>query len=42
MIVMASVSLQEGSLGTGYTLTWNFGIYPRGDQHCTCPSSAAR
>ena len=28
MIVMASVSLQEGSLGTGYTLTWNFGIYP--------------
>ena len=28
MIVMASVSLQEGSLGTGYTMTWNFGIYP--------------
>jgi len=28
MIVMASVSLQEGSLGAGYTLTWNFGIYP--------------
>ncbi len=28
MIVMASVSLQEGSLGTGYQLTWNFGIYP--------------
>src|SRR5690242_13475571 len=28
MIVMASVSLQEGSLGTGYTLTWNFGVYP--------------
>jgi ABC-type spermidine/putrescine transport system, permease component I len=28
MVVMASVSLQEGSLGTGYALTWNFGIYP--------------
>src|SRR5512141_3331019 len=28
MVVMASVSLQEGSLGTGYRLTWNFGIYP--------------
>lgn len=28
MLVMASVSLQEGSLGTGYRLTWNFGIYP--------------
>ena len=28
MIVMASVSLQEGSLGRGYTMTWNFGIYP--------------
>ena len=28
MIVMASVSLQEGSLGTGYQMTWNFGIYP--------------
>lgn len=28
MVVMASVSLQTGSLGTGYTLTWNFGIYP--------------
>src|SRR5512141_186704 len=27
MLVMASVSLQEGSLGTGYRLTWNFGIY---------------
>lgn len=27
MIVMASVSLQEGSLGAGYTLTWNFPIY---------------
>jgi spermidine/putrescine transport system permease protein len=28
MVVMASVSLQEGSLGTGYALTWNFGVYP--------------
>ena len=28
MLVMASVSLQEGSLGTGYALTWNFGVYP--------------
>ncbi|MDP9271653.1 MAG: ABC transporter permease, partial [Chloroflexota bacterium] len=28
MVVMASISLQEGSLGTGYTLTWNFGVYP--------------
>jgi len=28
MLVMASVSLQEGSLGTGYQMTWNFGIYP--------------
>jgi spermidine/putrescine transport system permease protein len=28
MLVMASVSLQQGSLGTGYELTWNFGIYP--------------
>ena len=28
MIVMASVSLQTGSLGTGYQMTWNFGIYP--------------
>jgi spermidine/putrescine transport system permease protein len=28
MIIMASVSLQQGSLGTGYQLTWNFGIYP--------------
>ena len=28
MIVMASVSLQQGSLGRGYVLTWNFGIYP--------------
>lgn len=28
MVVMASVSLQTGSLGTGYQLTWNFGVYP--------------
>jgi len=28
MIVMATVSLQEGSLGRGYAMTWNFGIYP--------------
>jgi spermidine/putrescine transport system permease protein len=28
MLIMASVSLQEGSLGTGYRLTWNVGIYP--------------
>ena len=28
MLVMASVSLQEGSLSTGYGLTWNFGVYP--------------
>jgi len=28
MAVMASISLQTGSLGTGYALTWNFGIYP--------------
>ena len=27
MLVMASVSLQEGSLSAGYQLTWNFGIY---------------
>jgi spermidine/putrescine transport system permease protein len=27
MIVMAAVSLQEGTLSTGFTLTWNFGIY---------------
>lgn len=27
MLVMASVSLQEGSLSRGYTLTWNFPIY---------------
>ena len=31
MAIMASVSLQEGSLDTGYQLTWNFGIYPAGD-----------
>ena len=29
MVVMASVSLQEGSLETGFRLTWNFGIYPQ-------------
>ena len=29
MIVMAAVSLQEGSLSRGYTLTWNFAIYPQ-------------
>jgi spermidine/putrescine transport system permease protein len=28
MVIMASVSLQQGSLGTGYALTWNFGVYP--------------
>jgi spermidine/putrescine transport system permease protein len=28
MLVMASVSLQEGSLGRGFTMTWNFGVYP--------------
>jgi spermidine/putrescine transport system permease protein len=28
MLLMLIVSLQEGSLSTGYTLTWNFGIYP--------------
>jgi spermidine/putrescine transport system permease protein len=27
MLVMAAVSLQEGSLSTGYRLTWNFGVY---------------
>ncbi len=27
MLVMASVSLQEGSLGSGYQVTWNFAIY---------------
>lgn len=29
LVVMASVSLQEGSLSSGYQLTWNFGIYPQ-------------
>ncbi len=29
MLLMLVVSLQEGSLGSGYTLTWNFGIYPQ-------------
>ncbi len=28
MLVMASVSLQEGSLGRGFTMTWNVGVYP--------------
>ncbi|HVM25006.1 MAG TPA: ABC transporter permease [Candidatus Limnocylindrales bacterium] len=28
MVTMLSVSLQEGSLGAGYALTFNFGIYP--------------
>jgi spermidine/putrescine transport system permease protein len=28
ILTMASVSLQEGSLGTGYRLTFNFGIFP--------------
>jgi spermidine/putrescine transport system permease protein len=28
MAFMLLVSLQEGSLSTGYELTWNFGIYP--------------
>ncbi|MEX0629241.1 MAG: ABC transporter permease [Chloroflexota bacterium] len=28
MAIMLLVSLQEGSLSTGYQLTWNFGIYP--------------
>lgn len=27
MLVMASVSLQEGTLATGFRLTWNFGVY---------------
>jgi spermidine/putrescine transport system permease protein len=27
MIVMADVSLQQGSLATGFQLTWNFGVY---------------
>jgi spermidine/putrescine transport system permease protein len=29
VLTMASVSLQEGSLGTGYRLTFNFGIFPQ-------------
>jgi len=29
MIIMASVSLQEGTLGTGYRMTWNFAVYPQ-------------
>ena len=28
MAIMLSVSLQEGSVDTGFALTWNFGIYP--------------
>ena len=28
LITAASVALQEGSLGTGYRLTFNFGIFP--------------
>ena len=28
MAIMLSVSLQTGSLDTGFQLTWNFGIYP--------------
>jgi spermidine/putrescine transport system permease protein len=28
MLIMVSVSLQQGSLSTGYALTWNFGIFP--------------
>jgi spermidine/putrescine transport system permease protein len=28
MITVASVALQEGSLGTGYRMTWNFGVFP--------------
>jgi spermidine/putrescine transport system permease protein len=28
LLIMASVSLQEGSLGRGYQLTWNIGMYP--------------
>ena len=28
MVFMLLVSLQEGSLQSGYELTWNFGIYP--------------
>jgi spermidine/putrescine transport system permease protein len=28
MLTMASVSLQEGTLGTGFRLTFNFGVFP--------------
>ena len=28
ILIMASISLQEGSLGTGYRLTFNVGIFP--------------
>ena len=28
MFTVASVALQEGSLGTGYRMTWNLGIFP--------------
>ena len=28
MLTMASVALQEGTLGTGYRLTFNFGVFP--------------
>jgi len=28
VLTMASVSLQEGTLGTGYRMTFNFGIFP--------------
>lgn len=29
MLVMASVSLQTGTLGTGFSMAWNFGVYPQ-------------
>jgi spermidine/putrescine transport system permease protein len=35
MLVMASVSLQEGSLSRGYVLTFNFGIYAETITHWT-------
>ena len=28
LLTTVSVALQEGSLGTGYRLTFNFGIFP--------------
>lgn len=28
MIAMVATSLQTGTLGTGFELTWNFGVYP--------------